>query len=72
MFKPVQMSVSTVFLLLLIYTTGNIWAKFFPTRSWVVGTRLEWLAPVFDFINPGYKFSIKEVKSPSQYWPDAH
>ena len=54
------MSVSSVFLLLLIHTVGNGWALFFPKRSWVVGTRLESLGPVLDFINPG-PFSIKEV-----------
>ena len=54
------MSVSNVFLLLLIYTSGNGWALFFPKRSWVIGTRLESLAPVIDFINPG-RFFIKEV-----------
>ena len=58
------MGVSTVFLMLLIYTAGNGWAMFFPKRSWVVGTRLELLAPVFDFINPG-PFSIKEVINPA-------
>ena len=46
--------------MLLIYTVGNSWALFFPKRSWVVSTRLEWLAPVFNFINPG-PFLIKEV-----------
>ena len=60
LFEPVQMAVSRVFLMLLIYTIGNGWALFFPKRSWVVGTRLEFLAPVFNFINPG-PFSIKEV-----------
>ena len=54
------MGVSTVFMMLLIYTAGNGWALFFPKRSWVVGTRFESLAPVFNFINPG-RFSIKEV-----------
>ena len=62
LFKPVQMTVSTVFLLLIIYTVGNGWAKFFPQRSWVVGTRFEPLAPVFHFINPG-PFSLKEVRN---------
>jgi hypothetical protein len=55
------MTVSTVFLLLIIYTTGNGWAWLFPRRNWVVGTRFEWLAPVFHFINPG-PFSLKEVR----------
>ncbi|KAF8882526.1 oligopeptide transporter [Gymnopilus junonius] len=51
LFKPVQMTVSTVFLLLLIYTIGNAWAKFVPQRSWTGG--------FFHFINPG-PFSLKE------------
>ncbi|KIM46796.1 hypothetical protein M413DRAFT_440366 [Hebeloma cylindrosporum] len=59
LFKPVQMSVSTVFLLLIIYTVGNGWARFFPQRNWVVGTRFERLAAVLHFINPG-PFSLKE------------
>ncbi|KAF8814692.1 OPT superfamily oligopeptide transporter [Phlegmacium glaucopus] len=59
LFKPVQSSVSTVFLLLLIYSVGNAWARFLPKRSWVLGTRLELLAPFLNFINPG-PFSIKE------------
>ena len=59
------MSVSTVFLLLMIYTVGNAWARFFPQRTWVVGTRFERLAPVFHFINPG-PFSLKEVTN--FYW----
>ncbi|KAH7929974.1 OPT superfamily oligopeptide transporter [Leucogyrophana mollusca] len=58
-FKPIQVSVSTVFLLLLIYTIGVAWAKFLPRRSWVEGTRLQALGPVIEFINPG-EFRIKE------------
>ncbi|KAF8656479.1 hypothetical protein AX16_002530 [Volvariella volvacea WC 439] len=58
-FKPVQMSVSTVFLLLLIYTAGNAWAKFLPRRSWVEGTRFEFFARAIDIINPG-DFGLKE------------
>ncbi|KAF9225684.1 OPT superfamily oligopeptide transporter [Gyrodon lividus] len=58
-FKPTQVLVSTVFLLLLIYNVGIAWAKFIPQRSWVEGTRFERLAPVFEFINPG-EFKIKE------------
>jgi hypothetical protein len=56
------MAVSTVFLLLIIYTTGIGWAKLLPRRAWVAGTRFEQLAPVFHFINPG-PFSLKEVRS---------
>ncbi|KAG5641164.1 hypothetical protein DXG03_005870 [Asterophora parasitica] len=60
LFKPVQMSVSTVFLLLVIYTFGNAWATFLPRKSWVEGTRFHGLGPVFHFINPG-DFTLKEV-----------
>ncbi|KAM6503339.1 oligopeptide transporter [Amanita muscaria] len=59
LFKPVQMTVSTVFLLLLIFTVGNAWAKLLPRRETVKGTRFENLAPFVHFINPG-KFNIKE------------
>ncbi|KAF8843877.1 oligopeptide transporter [Paxillus ammoniavirescens] len=58
-FKPIQVTVSTVFLLLLIYSFGVAWAKFLPQRSWVEGTRFERLGPIFEFINPG-EFKIKE------------
>ncbi|GJE91208.1 oligopeptide transporter [Phanerochaete sordida] len=59
LFKPIQVGVSTVFLLLLIYTVGNAWAKLLPRASWVRGTRFERLAPVLDVINPG-DFGLKE------------
>ncbi|TFK82027.1 oligopeptide transporter [Polyporus arcularius HHB13444] len=59
LFKPVQLSVSTVFLLLLIYTVGLAWAKYLPRKEWVEGTRFERLAGAIDFINPG-EFRIKE------------
>ena len=59
-FKPVTVSVSSVFLLLLIYSIGNAWAAFLPKRSLVKGTRFERLGGVIDFINPG-PFRIKEV-----------
>ncbi|TCD71832.1 hypothetical protein EIP91_003175 [Steccherinum ochraceum] len=58
-FKPVQMSVSTVFLLLLIYSFGTAWAKFLPRAETVQGGRYAKLAPVFRFINPG-PFGLKE------------
>ena len=58
------MSVSTVFLLLIIYTVGIVWAKYLPQASWVEGTRFAGLAPVLHFINPG-EFRIKEVGPPS-------
>jgi hypothetical protein len=56
------MTVSTVFLLLLIYSVGNAWAKFMPTREKVTGTSFEFMGPVFGFINPG-PFSLKEVSA---------
>lgn len=63
-FKPVQKTtVSRVFLLLIIYAVGNGWAKFFPRRTWVIGTRFDRLGPLFHFINPG-PFSLKEVRNP--------
>ncbi|KAH8093910.1 OPT oligopeptide transporter protein-domain-containing protein [Cristinia sonorae] len=58
-FKPVEVSVSTVFLLLLIYSIGILWAKCLPTASIVEGTRFAKLAPVIHFINPG-PFGLKE------------
>ncbi|KAI0737996.1 oligopeptide transporter [Daedaleopsis nitida] len=59
LFKPVQMPVSTVFLLLLIYTVGIAWAKYIPRKEWVEGTRLAPLGPLFHFVNPG-EFQIKQ------------
>ncbi|KAH9890519.1 oligopeptide transporter [Cubamyces lactineus] len=59
LFKPVQVTVSTVFLLLLIYSVGVAWAKYFPRAEWVKDTRFARLGPVLHFINPG-EFRIKE------------
>ncbi|KAI0053806.1 oligopeptide transporter [Auriscalpium vulgare] len=58
-FKPVQQSISTVFLLLIVYTFGVAWATFLPRKSWVEGTRFARWGPVFEFINPG-EFKLKE------------
>ncbi|KAH9071577.1 OPT oligopeptide transporter protein-domain-containing protein [Lactarius deliciosus] len=58
-FKPVQVGISTVFLLLLIYLLGKFWSTFFPRHSWVEGTRFEWLGPTLHIINPG-QFGLKE------------
>ncbi|TFK71695.1 oligopeptide transporter [Pluteus cervinus] len=58
-FKPIQVGVSNVFLLLLVYTAGNIWAKVLPRRSLTDGTRFEWLSGLIHFINPG-DFRMKE------------
>ncbi|EGO04012.1 hypothetical protein SERLA73DRAFT_165539 [Serpula lacrymans var. lacrymans S7.3] len=59
MLKPVQVTVSMVFLLLLIYSVGLAWAKFLPGRSTVEHTRLAWLGSTIEFINPG-EFQLKE------------
>jgi hypothetical protein len=59
LFKPVQVTVSTVFLLLLIYSVGQAWAAFLPRSSWVKGTRFAWLGPTLHVINPG-PFGLKE------------
>ncbi|KAH9002452.1 oligopeptide transporter [Lactarius hatsudake] len=58
-FKPVQSGISTVFLLLVIYSMGVFWSTFFPRRSWVNETRFEWLGPTLHIINPG-PFRLKE------------
>ncbi len=60
LFKPVQMNISSVFLLLLIYSCGIAWAALMPRREHVVGTRFEFLGPAIHFINPG-KLTIKEA-----------
>ena len=54
------MSVSTVFLLLLIYSAGIAWAAVLPTAKFVEGGRFAKWAGFFHFINPG-PFGIKEV-----------
>lgn len=59
-FKPVQMHVSSVFLLLIVYTSGQLWATLLPRQSWVEGTRWERYGWIIQLINPG-KFTIKEV-----------
>ncbi|KAI0343069.1 oligopeptide transporter [Trametopsis cervina] len=59
LFKPVQVTVSTVFLLLIIYTIGNAWSVLLPRASWVEGTRFARFSRWIHFINPG-PFGIKE------------
>lgn len=58
------MTVSTVFLLLLIYTIGSAWASL-PRASTVQDTRFSFLGPVIHFINPG-PFGLKEVSHVSK------
>jgi hypothetical protein len=59
-FKPLQVSVSTVFMLLLIYTFGVAWATILPQQSWTERTRFQRFGPLVHFINPG-EFRLKEV-----------
>ena len=60
MFKPIQVSVSSVFLLLLIHSVGVVWSKVLPRRESVERTVYAKFGPVLGFINPG-EFRIKEV-----------
>ncbi|KAG8716813.1 hypothetical protein FRC08_008754 [Ceratobasidium sp. 394] len=57
-FKPTAVSVSGIFLLLLVYTIGNAWAILLPQPS-AFESRVPWLVPVFRVINPG-PFGLKE------------
>lgn len=57
-----QVSISTVFLLLLIYSFGVAWAKYLPRAEWVEGTRFARLGPTLHFLNPG-EFRLKEVRT---------
>ncbi|KAH9983191.1 OPT oligopeptide transporter protein-domain-containing protein [Russula compacta] len=58
-FKPASDGISTVFLILIIYSFGIFWSTILPKRSLVEGTRYEWAGPALHFINPG-KFRLKE------------
>lgn len=62
-FKPVVIVVSTVFLLLLIYALGCLWAFIIPVpHHWLDSTSKvkRWLAKSLRFFNPG-PFGLKEV-----------
>lgn len=54
------MSVSGVFLLLITFSFGQLWARVLPRREWVAGTRFERLGRYVHFVNPG-PFGLKEV-----------
>jgi hypothetical protein len=60
LFKPIQVAVSSMFLLLIIYSCGLAWAKILPTQSSVEGTRFEGMGSIIHFLNPG-PFGLKEV-----------
>ncbi|KZV83654.1 oligopeptide transporter [Exidia glandulosa HHB12029] len=58
-FKPLPVSVSSIFLLLVIYSAGRIWARF-PTREYFDRhPRLKRYAAIVHFLNPG-EFGMKE------------
>ncbi|KAH7340612.1 oligopeptide transporter [Rhizoctonia solani] len=57
-FKPIDVSVSGIFLLLLVYTIGNAWAILLP-RPEQFQNRISWLVPIIRILNPG-PFGLKE------------
>ncbi|KAJ1310044.1 hypothetical protein OPQ81_006797 [Rhizoctonia solani] len=57
-FKPIDVSVSGIFLLLLVYTIGNAWAILLP-RPEQFQDRIPRLVPIIRAINPG-PFGLKE------------
>lgn len=59
-FKPTDVSVSGIFLLLILYTFGNLWAKVLPTGAVFQARGWTRAAKVAHFINPG-PFGLKEV-----------
>ena len=62
-FKPVDIVVSPVFLLLIIYAIGKAWEAVVPVpQHWAEspGALKRWAASTLHFINPG-PFGLKEV-----------
>ena len=71
-FKPIDIVVSPVFLLLLIYGIGKAWeGVVFVPHHWLdsPGTFKRWSARTLHFINPGV-FGLKEVSGHEimQHW----
>ncbi|KAG8768545.1 hypothetical protein FRC12_005500, partial [Ceratobasidium sp. 428] len=62
-FKPIDVTVSGIFLLLLVYTIGNAWAILLP-RPVTFESCAPWLVPVLRFVNPE-PFGLKEVGASS-------
>ncbi|KAJ5523608.1 OPT peptide transporter Mtd1 [Penicillium frequentans] len=56
-FKPVQVSVSAVFLQLLVFVFGEAWAFFTPNPDRL---KTSWLRKTLKFLNFGQPFGIKE------------
>ena len=60
-YKPINVTISSIFLLLFVYTIGKAWARFLPTGdTFENNPRWAWLASTARFINPG-PFGLKEV-----------
>ncbi|CAE6344031.1 Oligopeptide transporter 5 Short=AtOPT5 [Rhizoctonia solani AG-1 IB] len=57
-FKPITVSVSGIFLLLLVYTFGKAWEKLLPKPEYFEN-RAPRLVPIFRVINPG-PYGLKE------------
>ncbi|KAF8512057.1 oligopeptide transporter [Gautieria morchelliformis] len=59
-YKPINVMISAIFLLLFIFTIGQAWARVFPTGDTFDNhPRWAWLAPAARIINPG-PFGLKE------------
>ncbi|KAF8328081.1 OPT oligopeptide transporter protein-domain-containing protein [Cantharellus anzutake] len=58
-FKPTDVTVSGIFLMLIIYTSGNVWANLFPQAHFFEKRGWSRAARVFTFVNPG-PFGLKE------------
>ncbi|KAF9519299.1 hypothetical protein BS47DRAFT_1324590 [Hydnum rufescens UP504] len=58
-FKPTVVTVSGIFLLLILYTLGNAWALLLPQRHVFEARGWRRLAKVAHFVNPG-TFGLKE------------
>ncbi|KAF8588166.1 OPT superfamily oligopeptide transporter [Ramaria rubella] len=59
-YKPINVTISAIFLLLFVFTIGKAWARFLPgKKTFESHPKLAWLAPIAHFINPG-PFGLKE------------
>jgi OPT oligopeptide transporter protein len=64
-YRPIDVSISAIFLLLFVFTIGKAWARFLPTgETFKHHSKLAWLAPIAHFVNPG-PFGLKEVRRES-------
>lgn len=51
--KPIQLTLSNVFMILICWALLYAWVVFMPKARWVAGTRLAWLGPALRVLNPG-------------------